>query len=47
MQYLNPFKLFNLDSNEVDNKSIELIRNQIENEYMYNLLFSQSRGWSQ
>lgn len=33
MQYLNPFKLFNLDSKQVDNKSIEQIRNQIENEY--------------
>ena len=33
MQYLNPFKLFNLDSKKVDNKSIEQIRNQIENEY--------------
>jgi len=33
MQYLNPFKLFKVDSKEVDDKSIELIRNQIENEY--------------
>ncbi len=33
MQYINPFKIFDLDSKYVDYKSIELIRNQIENEY--------------